>query len=73
MVINPVLTNSNIKEYSRINLICWINSLNIMDKEIDILSQLDDGLFYNLFLEYMFPGTVSEVKFLTFAYHKVTF
>ena len=56
MVKVPVLTSTNVSELSRVNLIVWINSLDLLDNEIESVNQLDDGVFFVLLLEYLFPG-----------------
>ena len=58
MVKIPVLTSTNVAECSRVNLIVWINSLDLLDNEIESVGQLDDAVFFILLLDHLFPGTV---------------
>ena len=56
MVKTPILTSTNVAEYSRGYLVEWINSLDLLDNEIESISQLDDAVFFVLLIEYLFPG-----------------
>ena len=56
MVKVPVLTSTNVSEFSRVNLIVWINSLDLLDNEIESVNQLDDAVFFVRLLDYLFPG-----------------
>ena len=56
MVKVPVLTSTNVSEFSRVNLIVWINSLDLLDNEIESVSQLEDAVFFVRLLDYLFPG-----------------
>ena len=58
MVKVPVLTSTNVSEFSRVNLIVWINSLDLLDNEIESVSQLEDAVFFVRLLDYLFPGTL---------------
>lgn len=65
MVKTPVLTSTsrNVAEYSRVNLLVWINSLDLLDDEMESITQLDDAVFFILLLEYLFPGMLMVFHF----------
>ena len=56
----PILTSTNVKEMSRVNLVLWVNSLNLLDRPIENIKQLDDAIFFVRLLDFLFPGNVKD-------------
>ena len=58
----PILTSTNVKELSRVNLVLWVNSLNLLDQPIENITQLDDATFFVRLLDFLFPGDVKDLN-----------
>ena len=56
MVKIPVLTSTNVAECSGAKLVKWINSLQLLEDKISSVKELDDAVFFVLFLHRAFPG-----------------
>ena len=56
MVKIPVLTSTNVAECSGAKLVKWINSLKLLEDKISSVKELDDAVFFVLFLHRAFPG-----------------
>ena len=52
----PILTSTNVKELSRINLIVWVNSLELLEQPISDIRELDDARFFVKLMAAIFPG-----------------
>ena len=59
----PILTSTNVKEMSRVNLVLWVNSLNLLDHPIENIKQLDDAIFFVRLLDFLFPGIFKDSNF----------
>ena len=58
----PILTSTNVKELSRVNLVLWVNSLNLLDQPIENIKQLDDAIFFVRLLDFLFPGKFKDLN-----------